>query len=85
MYKVIAINPEQLISPFIDNGDQETFNTACQEGNLAVVSMLSSQSVHYVSTKNKNGITPLHFAAHYGHEDIVKLLLEVSLKGQVAR
>jgi ankyrin repeat protein len=48
---------------------------AALRGDLAKVKALLKDHPEIVSSKDDNGVTPLHRAAEYGHKDMVELLL----------
>ncbi len=48
---------------------------AAQRGDLAKVKALLKDNPELVFSKDTNGVTPLHFAAGFGHLDVVALLL----------
>lgn len=53
----------------------EAFRVACMLGQVDAVRMLLPKGVHLEKQDNQ-GFTGLHWAAFYGHADIVKVLLE---------
>jgi len=54
--------------------DEELFD-AVEEGDIAKVKSLLKRGAN-VNAGNKDGLTPLHFAAIMGHVELVRLLLE---------
>jgi ankyrin repeat protein len=48
---------------------------AAKAGDLAKVKALLNSNPDLVSSKDNNGTTPLHLAAHEGHKDMAELLL----------
>ena len=59
------------------HGVTTALHLACAEGNLNLVSgLLTGGNQSDVSTRNEQGVTPLHEAAFRGYQDIVLLLLK---------
>lgn len=77
-----------LVSPFLTDNVRQIFRPmspvedlvrAAVAGNLAHARQaLRSGAASLIDTANDRGFTPLHFAARYGHLDIVRLLTEQS-------
>jgi ankyrin repeat protein len=59
---------------------------AAQEGDLAKLKDFLKDFPSLVNSHNDDGWTPLHLAAHYGHREVVELLLargaQVNLKSE---
>jgi ankyrin repeat protein len=55
--------------------DHADIHTAAKEGDTDEVAALLSMDNRLTRTHDADGWTPLHLAAHYGHPDIVALLL----------
>jgi ankyrin repeat protein len=62
------------------NGSTNTLHRACKQGNFDIVKrILSPEYFIYrpdVNGKDSNGSTALHEASYFGHDDIVRLLIE---------
>lgn len=58
------------------HGVTTPLHLACAEGNFKLVlGLLTGQNQSDITTRNENGVTPLHEAALRGDEDIVSILL----------
>lgn len=55
---------------------------ASKYGNLKVTRLLLQRDAP-VDAEGKNGVTPLHVAAHYDHQNVALLLLDKVMKGCV--
>lgn len=55
--------------------DQELLLNAVRRGDVIETKALLQRDPHLLSTRDKNGDTPLHVAELSGHEDMAKLLL----------
>jgi ankyrin repeat protein len=49
---------------------------AAQSGDISKLALLLNSEPVLANTENSDGLTPLGFAAHFGHKDIVQLLLD---------
>ena len=50
-------------------------HVAAQKGKLGKVKALLTGNPDLISSKDRDGMTPLHWAAQEGHKDVAKLLL----------
>jgi ankyrin repeat protein len=55
--------------------DHEDIHVAAKNGDTDEVAALLSMDSRLTRTHDSNGWTPLHLAAHYGHADIVSIML----------
>ncbi len=67
-----GIEPVDLLQIKFDEDRKSFLHTACILGDLEAVQLLTTLS----NDCNSNGWTPLHFACHHGHCDIVQYLVE---------
>ena len=67
-----GVDPKQLLQIKFDKDKKTFLHAACILGDLEAVKLLATIS----SETNNNGWTPLHFACHHGHYDIVQYLTE---------
>lgn len=54
----------------------DTLFHALQEGDAQLVQSLLETNPVLVNLENNDGFTPLGYAAHFGHKEVVKLLLD---------
>ena len=59
---------------FIKNIFKETLHKACDKGNIEAVKQFLADGAD-VNVKDKDGGTPLSYAAFEGHKEIVELLI----------
>ena len=57
------------------NAIAQEINTAAEMGDITRIRALLQDDPESVNTKNIYGLAPLHFAALYGHKDVVELLI----------
>lgn len=50
---------------------------ACQHGRVIIAEHLITKYGYSIGEKDKEGYTPLHIAAQYGHENVIKSLLDM--------
>jgi ankyrin repeat protein len=55
--------------------DHEDIHVAAKNGDMDEVAALLSMDSRLTRTHDSDGWTPLHLAAHYGHADIVSIML----------
>ena len=53
----------------------EEIHNAVKEGDIAKVGSLLAEKPEKIDAKGKDDLTPLHFAAMYGHKDVSELLI----------
>jgi len=53
----------------------EEIHNAVKEGDIAKIEFLLAKNPEKISAKDKDGKTPLHWAAYYDHMNIAKLLI----------
>lgn len=56
-----------------------TIHESCKTGNMRELSQWLSLGVD-INQKDENGYAPLHYACEYGHEDVIRKLLERKAK-----
>ena len=80
-YIDFPLNSFTTIRTKLANDQHSPFYIACREGDEeAVKKYLPSMRIRDIRHHEHNGDTPLHVAAHNGHENIVKLLLDYGCK-----
>jgi ankyrin repeat protein len=73
-------SPQSSTPPTPSGGDASTIFDAAKDGNLERVKALLKDGPDLVSSKDNNGLTPLHWAAVMGHIDVAELLLASGAK-----
>ena len=53
----------------------EEIHNVVREGDIAKVESLLTKKPEKISAKDKDGKTPLHYAAYFDHNDIAELLI----------
>jgi cytohesin len=71
----VAILPLVLLIGFVGCDSVRVVDDAAKKGDLEAVKTLLSHHPDLISSKDKDGMTPLEFAAMSGRKDLVELLL----------
>ena len=74
-----------LLEQFMDPNEHDNSKTtplmyAAKAGSVACVKALLEENRANVKTKNRKGYSPIHFAAEYGHHEIIQLLVNAGIK-----
>jgi hypothetical protein len=80
--EIVVMNHDKLTEEEKRTKLQRTFSSACSNGNLEkVLSMLKNVRAYIdVDAQDEDGITPLIYAACFGHEKVAWALLEAGAK-----